>query len=87
MKVKPLPGYVLVEGEKTKTSQGGIVLAKEVEKNEGIVVAVGESIVTEQMTLKCPVKVGEKVVYKVYEDEIDGKKLIRFVDLMAVIYD
>ena len=91
--LKPLAGYVLIEpaAKETKTASG-IVLPESAEEKpqEGKILACGDDIVEEGKTIKCPVKVGDKVVYKKWGgNEIkDGGKellLIKFDDLMAII--
>ena len=83
--LKPLAGYVLIEPapKETKTASG-IVLP------EGKVLACGPDSVEEGKTVKCPVKVGDKVVYKKWggnEIKVEGKELllIKFEDLMAIV--
>lgn len=85
MKIKPLPGYVLIETEKQTQTKSGIILAKETEENQGLVIAVSGNLMTDQGEIKCPVKVGDKVYFSQFVDELDKKKLVRFIDLMAVI--
>ncbi|OGD83867.1 co-chaperone GroES [Candidatus Curtissbacteria bacterium RIFCSPLOWO2_01_FULL_39_62] len=91
--IKPLAGYVLIDPapKETKTASG-IVLPESAEEKpqEGKVIACGPDSVEEGKTVKCPVKVSDKVVYKKWGgNEIkDGGKellLIKFEDLMAVI--
>lgn len=91
--LKPLAGYVLIEPapKETKTASG-IVLPESVEEKpqEGKVLACGPDAVEEGKTVKCPVKTGDKVIYKKWGgNEIkEGAKellLIKFEDLMAVI--
>ena len=91
--IKPLMGYVLVEPSEaeTKTSSGIILPESAQEKPaQGIVVACGEDWIAEGKTIKCPVKVGDKVVYKKWggdEIKVSGKelKLVKFDDLMAIL--
>ncbi len=91
--IKPLTGYVLIEPapKETKTASG-IVLPDSAEEKpqEGKVLAVGSDIIEEGKTIKCPVKVGDSVVYKKWggnEIKEAGKELllIKFEDLMAII--
>ena len=91
--IKPLAGYVLIEPapKETKTASG-IVLPESADEKpqEGKVLACGADSVDEGKTIKCPVKVGDKVVYKKWggnEIKTDGKELllIKFEDLMATI--
>ena len=80
MKIKPLAGYVLIEPapKETKTASGIVLPESADEKPQ------------EGKTIKCPVKVGDKVVYKKWggnEIKVEGKELllIKFEDLMAII--
>lgn len=91
--IKPLAGYVLIEPapKETKTASGILLPDTADEKpQEGKVIAVGDDLVEEGKTVKCPVKVGDKVVYKKWggnELKIEGKELmlIKFDDLMAIV--
>lgn len=92
--IKPLMGYVLVEPSEaeTKTSSGIILPESAQEKPaQGTVVSCGDEMVLEGgKVLKCPVKVGDKVVYKKWGgDEIKVMgveyKLVKFDDLMAIL--
>jgi chaperonin GroES len=91
--LKPLAGYVLIEPapKETKTASGIILPDSAEEKpQEGKVIACGPDDVQEGKTVKCPVKVGDKVVYKKWggnEVKIKEKEhlLIKFEDLMAII--
>ena len=92
--IKPLMGYVLVQPSDadTKTASGIILPESAQEKPaQGMVVACGDEMVLENgKSIKCPVKVGEKVVYKKWggdEIKVDGKelKLVKFDDLMAIL--
>ena len=52
--------------------------------------ACGEDLVEEGKIIKCPVKIGDKVVYKKWggnEIKVAGKELllIKFEDLMAIV--
>ena len=91
--IKPLAGYVLIEPapKETKTASG-IVLPESAEEKpqEGKVIAVGPDSIEEGKTVKCPVKVGDKVVYKKWggnELKVEGKELLltKFEDLMAIV--
>ena len=92
-KIQPLSGYVLIEPKpKEETTPGGIVLPDVAEEKpqEGTVLACGPDSVEEGKTLKCPVKVGDTVVYKKWggnEIKLAGKELLllKFEDLMAVV--
>jgi len=91
--IKPLAGYVLIEPapKETKTASGILLPDTADEKpQEGKVIACGDDIQEEGKTIKCPVKVGDKVVYKKWggnELKVEGKELllIKFDDLMAII--
>lgn len=92
--IKPLMGYVLVEPSEaeTKTSSGIILPESAQEKPaQGVVLACGDELVIEGgKVLKCPVKNGDKVVYKKWggdEIKVEGKelKLVKFDDLMAIL--
>ena len=94
--IKPLMGYVLVQPSEadTKTASGIILPESAQEKPaQGMVVACGDEMVMENgKTVKCPVKNGDKVVYKKWggdEIKVDGKelKLVKFDDLMAILED
>lgn len=87
-------GYVLVEpsGADTKTASGIILPESAQEKPaQGTVVAVGDEMVLENgKTVKCPVKIGDTVVYKKWggdEIKVGGieYKLVKFDDLMAIL--
>ena len=91
--LKPLSGYVLIEpaAKETKTASGIVLPDSADEKpQEGKVLACGDDLIEEGKTVKCPVKTGDKVVYKKWggnEVKVDGKELLltKFEDLMAVI--
>ena len=92
--IKPLMGYILVLPSEadTKTASGIILPESAQEKPaQGTVVACGDEMVMENgKTVKCPVKVGDKVVYKKWggdEIKVDGKelKIVKFDDLMAIL--
>ena len=91
--LKPLAGYVLIEPapKETKTASG-IVLPESAEEKpqEGKVLACGAPLYEEGKEIVCPVKVGDKVVYKKWggnEIKVEGKELllIKFEDLMAIV--
>lgn len=92
--IKPLMGYVLVEPSEAETKTlSGIILPESAQEKpaQGTVVACGDEMVMENgKTVKCPVKVGDKVVYKKWggdEIKISGieYKLVKFDDLMAIL--
>jgi chaperonin GroES len=92
-KLKPLAGYVLIEpSAKEEKTASGILLPDTAEEKpqEGKVLACGADSVEEGKTIKCPVKVGDKVIYKKWggnEIKVEGKELLllKFEDLMAII--
>lgn len=91
--LKPLAGYVLIEPapKETKTASGIVLPDSADEKpQEGKVLACGDDLTEEGKTIKCPVRVGDKVVYKKWggnEIKVESKELllIKFEDLMAVV--
>jgi len=91
--IKPLAGYVLIEPapKETKTASGILLPDSADEKpQEGKVLACGAPLYEEGKEIMCPVKTGDKVVYKKWggnEIKVDGKELllIKFEDLMAVV--
>ena len=87
-------GYVLVNPEEleTKTSSGIILPSSAKEKPaQGRVIATGADWVIEGgKVMACPVKVGDKVVYKKWggdDIKVGGRelKLVKFDDLMAIL--
>ena len=92
--IKPLMGYVLVEpSEAESKTASGIILPESAQEKpaQGKVMACGDDMVMENgKSVKCPVKVGDKVVYKKWggdEIKISGVeyKLVKFDDLMAIL--
>ncbi len=92
--IKPLMGYCLVQPSEadTKTASGIILPESAQEKPaQGTVIACGDDMVMENgKVVKCPVKVGDKVVYKKWggdEIKVSGVeyKLVKFDDLMAIL--
>lgn len=92
--IKPLMGYVMVEpsAADTKTASGLYLPETAQEKPaQGKVLSVGDDWVLENgKVLKCPVKIGDTVVYKKWggdEIKVAGVeyKLVKFDDLMAII--
>lgn len=84
MKVKPLPGFVVIEpNENESTAPGGIVLPDSTKQRQtmGAVVSVSD---------KAPVKVGDIAYYvKRWEEpevKLDGKtyEFVKFEDLRGV---
>lgn len=93
-RVKPLMGYLLVEpSEAENRTSSGIILPESAQEKpaQGTVVAVGDDIILGNgQLIRCPVNVGQKVVYKKWggdEIKIEGieYKLVKFDDLMAII--
>jgi len=94
LRVKPLMGYVLVEPSEAETKTlSGIILPESAQEKpaQGKVIACGDEMVLENgKVVKCPVKIGDKVVYKKWggdEIKVDGRelKLVKFDDLMAIM--
>ena len=93
-KLSPMPGYVLVEpAAKEEKTAGGIYLpdSHDEKPQAGTVLSVGADWTTEQgATIKSPVKVGDKVVYKKWGGN-DVKvadveyQFLKFEDILAVI--
>jgi chaperonin GroES len=94
MNIRPLHDRVIVRRmEEERTSPGGIVLpdAATEKPKQGVVVAVGKGVITENGTvLPLDVKVGDKVLFDSYgpqEVKVDGEKLLvmREKEIMGVI--
>lgn len=92
--IRPLAGYVVVEPQEAQAqTSSGIYLptGSEEKPQVGNVVAVSESVVTEHgKEVKCPVKVGDAVLYKKWggnEVKADGKEIqiLKYEDLIAVV--
>ena len=93
--IQPVAGYVLVEPQKKeKTTASGIVLPEshEDKPQQGKVLAVGDTFVTDYGTKKeSPVEVGDVIIYrewggKEYKQDNEPELLIlKFDDIMAVI--
>lgn len=68
--VKPMPGYVLVKVEVLQQTESGLVMPDVEEPNTGVIVEASDDIVTNigdsQAILKCPVKKGDRVMFKRY---------------------
>lgn len=93
LKLKPTPGYILLEPQEAATkTASGILLPETVgEKPQtGKVIAVGGVEITDSGAKKTsPVKVGDSVVYKKWggnEIKIEGKEylFVKFEDILAV---
>ena len=87
-------GYVLVlPSEAESKTASGIILPESAQEKpaQGKVISCGDDLVMENGKLvKCPVKVGDKVVYKKWggdEIKVGGVeyKLVKFDDLMAIL--
>ncbi len=87
-------GYVLVEPSEAETkTASGIILPESAQEKpaQGKVIACGDDwIIDGGKVVKCPVKVGDRVVYKKWggdEIKIGGVeyKLVKFDDLMAIL--
>ncbi len=92
--IRPLMGYCLVQpSEADAKTASGIILPESAQEKpaQGTVMACGDDMVLEGgKVLKCPVKNGDKVVYKKWggdEIKVEGKelKLVKFDDLMAIL--
>ena len=91
--LNPLAGYVLIEPapKETKTASGILLPDSSEEKpQEGKVLAIGDPVFDHGKEVSCPVKVGDKVVYKKWggnEVKVEGKEMliVKFEDLMAVV--
>lgn len=91
--LKPLAGYVLVEPtEQVTQTKSGILLPESSDEKpqHGTVLAVGGDIVDHGVTIKAPVKKGQKVVYKkwggndVKINDIEYQ-FLKFEDLLAIV--
>lgn len=94
LNVKPLMGYVLVLPQEAEgKTASGIILPESAQEKpaQGKIVACGDDLIFENgKTLRCPVKVGDMVVYKKWggdEIKVFGKeyKLVKFDELMAIL--
>lgn len=92
--LKPTAGYVLIEpAEATRKTDSGIYLPETSEEKpqKGIVLAVGESEMTDSGKLrKSPVKKGDVIIYKKWggnDVKIDGKEylFVKFEDILAIV--
>lgn len=92
-KIQPLAGYVLIEpASREEKTAAGIVLPEVAEEKpqEGKVLACGPDSVEDGKTIKCPVKVGDTIIYKKWggnDIKVEGRELLllKFEDLMAVV--
>ena len=92
--LKPLPGYILVEPVKAdKKTISGIYLpdSHDEKPQQGVVLAVGGDWATEHgAKLVCPVKKGDRVIYKKWggNDVKIGEieyQFLKFEDVLATI--
>jgi len=92
-KIKPVPGYLLVEPLKQeKTTASGIVLPESHEEKpqSGKVLAVGDSIFDDGHEVKAPCVVGDTIIYrewggKEYKEDNTDLLILKFEDVMALI--
>ncbi len=90
-KIKPTPGYVLIEPvQQDKKTSTGIYLpdSHDEKSQQGKVLAIGD----DTKELKSPVKVGDKIIYKKWGGDevklsITGTELVfvKFDDVLATI--
>lgn len=91
----PMPGYILILPDQAQEkTDSGIYLAmpEEIEPTTGRVVACGDQLVMQKNVLNCPVKPGDKVLFKKYAGMsliVVGEpcRLMQFTDLLARIDD
>jgi len=92
--LKPLPGYILVEPVKAdKKTISGIYLpdSHDEKPQQGVVLAVGGDWATEHgAKLVCPVKKGDRVIYKKWggNDVKIGEieyQFLKFEDVLATL--
>ena len=92
--ITPLAGYVVIEPvEAQKQTSSGIILTtgNEEKPQVGVVVAISQEYINEHgQLIKCPVKVGDQVLYKKWggnEVKADGKEIqvLKFEDLIAKV--
>lgn len=92
-KLKPLPGYVLVEpAQAEKKTASGIYLPDTHEEKPqlGTVLACGDAAYYDGQKIECPVKEKDEVVYKKWggnELEIGDTEyqFLKFEDLLATV--
>ncbi|HOZ80757.1 MAG TPA: co-chaperone GroES [Candidatus Woesebacteria bacterium] len=92
--IQPVSGYLLVEPVKAeRTTSSGIVLPESHQEKpqQGKILAVGETYLTDYGTKKeSPVKVGDVVIYrewggKEYKQDGVDLLLLKFDDIMAIV--
>lgn len=92
-KIKPLPGYVLVQPaeKQTQTASGIYLPDSDSEKPQhGTVIACGDAVMDDGAKVACPVKKDDQVIYKKWggtEFKIADTEyqFLKFDDLLAVI--
>lgn len=89
----PLAGYVLVEpAQQQKQTESGIYLpdSHDEKPQHGTVLAVGDATMVDGVKVTCPVKKGDKVIYKKWGGN-DFKigdveyQFLKFEDLLAIV--
>jgi chaperonin GroES len=92
--IKPTPGYIVIKPleAQTQTASGIYLPDSAGEKpQKGLVVVIGDDEINEKgIKIKCPVKVGDTVIYKKWggsEVKIDGIEYLfaKFEDILAVV--
>lgn len=89
----PMAGYVLVEpAQAQKQTASGIYLpdSHDEKPQHGTVLAIGEAAMVEGQKVECPVKKGDKVIYKKWggNDVKIGDieyQFLKFEDVLAII--
>ncbi len=93
-KIKPTPGYVLIEPEEqSKQTSSGIYLPDSAtgdKPQQGKILSVGAPIFQDGKEIKTPAEKNTTVIYKKWggnEVKIDSKEylLVKFEDILAVI--
>ena len=89
----PMPGYVLVEpAQAQKKTASGIYLPESHDEKpqHGTVLSVGEAAMIDGVTVECPVKKGDQVIYKKWGGN-DVKlgdieyQFLKFEDILAKV--
>lgn len=92
--VRPLAGYVVVQPQEVQTqTASGIYLpgSSEEKPQMGTVVSISDKWVTDSgIEIKCPVKVGDVVLYKKWggnDVKISGEEIqvLKYEDLIATV--
>lgn len=92
LKLKPTPGYILIEPLEAETkTAGGIYLPEGASEKpqKGKILNVGAAAFVEGQKIKAPAKVDDVVFYKKWggnEVKIEGKEymFVKFEDILAV---